>query len=88
MIVAIIAALFGGVTAYRAAHNELTGTAIYQTSAGFKSWMQEPVDRKSSPDKFRSATNSLWLTSGVSFAIAAIGITFFLKLDDCVDDYF
>ena len=88
LLVAVVAFLFSGITSYHAAHNEITGTAIYRRPTGAKGSTPEPVTRESSPTKFRSATNSLWMMGGFSLMVAIIGITFFRKLNDCADSSF
>ena len=87
LLVAIVGALVGGMVAYHAARNEITGKAIYHRPRS-KGSNPEPVTREDSPAKFRQATNSLWLISGFPLVVAAIGLIFFRKLDDCANSYF
>jgi hypothetical protein len=85
LVVAVVASIVAAINACRAVHNEFTGAAIYHRQTGYRHWTSEPVMRESSPDKFRSATNSIWAMTGAAAALAVIGVVYFRKLDDCVD---
>jgi hypothetical protein len=60
LLVAIGAFLLSGVLGYKAASNEVNGTATYHTSLGLRGDRTEHGTREVSPDKFREATNFLW----------------------------
>ena len=79
---ALVLTVAGGFAAYRATRNEITGQAIYHK--GGRHDPGEPVMRESAPEKFRSATNLIWGASGFCFVVAAVGVVFYRKLDDCV----
>jgi len=73
----------GGLLVYYAARNEINGTAIYHKYTGGRGATSEAVTRETSPAKFRHATNLLWVVALFSLGVAAIGFTFYRKLDDC-----
>src|SRR5437016_11288669 len=76
------AIILGGVFAYHAVSNELTGTAIYHEPKPFrKSWTSEPVTRKDSPGKFRTATNYLWAGTLICLTAGVVAFKFARKLD-------
>ncbi len=80
------AALLGGALAYKAANNEITGTATYHT--GWKRDKGEFVTKEGSREKFRHATNNIWAMSGFSFFAGTVALVFYRKLDDCLADPF
>jgi len=82
LFVSVGAIILGGVLAYDAVSNELTGTAIYHESKPFrKGWTSEPVTRKDWPGKFRTATNYLWAGTIICLTVGVVAFSFARKLD-------
>jgi len=72
---------------YHAASNEISGTAIWRKSSGWKGMGRTPaefVTREGSPAKFHQATNFMWGVSGLCLIVAATAFTLYRKLDDNV----
>ena len=86
LFTAIGALVLSGVFGYKAASNEVSGTAIYHHGVGRRS-RSEQVTREASPAKFREATNFLWAGSIVCVLGGAIAFHFSRKLDDCAADF-
>ena len=84
--VGIGAVVLSGVLGYRAASNEVSGTATYHHGLGRGSW-SEQVTRGASPAKFREATNFLWAGSIFCVLGGALAFGFSRKLDDCASDF-
>ena len=88
LLLAIVAGIFGGAVGYRAACNELSGTAVFQKDPSRPS--SEPitppelVTRRSSPEKFHHVTNWLWTVSGFSLVVAVLSFKGYRGLDDCL----
>jgi len=86
LFAAVGALILSGVLAYKAAYNEVSGTATYHRGFG-RQGRSEQVTREAAPDKFREATNFLWAGSILSVLGAVIGFRFSRKLDDCSTDF-
>ena len=84
LLLAVAATFGGGVTAYQAATNEITGEAIYHKPTGAKSSVAVHITRESDPSNFRRVTNFRWGMSVICLSVAVVGFTFYRKLDDCV----
>ncbi len=81
---AVGALLCGGVFAYLAASNEVTGTATYQPGIRGR---RVTVTRQASPAKFREVTNLRWGISGFCLLGSVAGFILCRKLGDYSDDY-
>jgi hypothetical protein len=82
LLVSIAFAIFSGLFAWKAATNEIAGTAFYldpknKYNSGYI------VTCDSSPEKFRSANNLLWGTCLVGGLFSGLFFTLYRKLDDC-----
>src|SRR5205809_5843383 len=92
IVVAIGGLIIGGILAYHAASNEVTGTATYRTySRGVyrgSGGRSEKVTREDSPSKFREATNLLWGLRGFCLIVSVASLWFYRKLDEDSDNYF
>ncbi len=88
LLLMIVAAVFGGIAGYRAASNEVSGTAIYQKDPSRPSSAPiappELVTRRSSPARFHQVTNLLWFESGFALVVAVISFKCYRSLDDCL----
>ena len=80
LFLSVGALILSGVLGYRAASNEITGTATCYPS-GWKP--AERVIRENSPAKFREATNFLWAGSIVCAVAGIVIFRLSRKLDDC-----
>jgi hypothetical protein len=78
---AIGALLCSGAFAYRAASNEISGTAKYLPGIRGKSIT---ITRADSPAKFRELTNQNWAIGGCCLIVGGLGLIYGRKLDDCV----
>ncbi len=76
-----------GLNAYRAASNEVTGKAVYSIGTR-RTGRSEHVTRESSPDKFRQATNFIWVSSVFWLMVSIGAFLFYRKIDDDVSDPF
>jgi hypothetical protein len=83
LLLAVAAIIVGGIVAYQAISNEITGEAIYYKRTGLKSSVAVHITRESDPSKFRSVTNFRWGVSLICLSVAVVGFTFYRKLDDC-----
>ena len=78
---AIGALVCSGVFAYRAASNEISGTAKYLPGIRGKSIT---VTRADAPAKFRELTNQNWAIGGCCLIVGGVGLMYCRKLDDCI----
>lgn len=90
IFVAIGALIIGGILAYNAASNEVTGEATYGYGFGRGgAWRRnEKVTREDSPAKFREATNLWWGLSGFCLIVSVASFWFYRKIDEDLDDSF
>ena len=91
ILVAIGALIFGGILAYHALSNEVTGMATYRTYGGRigrGTVRSEKVTREDSPLKFREATNFIWGLSGFCLVVSVASFWFYRKIDEDLDEYF
>jgi hypothetical protein len=85
LLLAIGASIICGIVGCHAARNEISGTAIYQKSAGWRGMGKtspEFVTRAASSDEFRRATNLQWGVSAFCLIVAVVGFKFYRKLED------
>ena len=81
LVIAIGAIMCGGILAYHAASNEWTGQAVYHEGWG-RGATSEPVSKKTSPVKFRQATNLLWGVGGLFLGVSIISFLIYQKADE------
>ena len=72
------ATIFGGVFAYKAVSNELSGTAVFRERS--RNATEERVTRELSGVKFREATNLLWGWSAAGLAVGVASFALYWKL--------
>ena len=77
---AIGALVCSGVFVYRAASNEISGTAQYSPGIRGRSIT---ITRADAPAKFRELTNQNWAIGGCCLMVGGIGLMYCRKLDDC-----
>jgi len=78
---ALGALVCSAIFAYRAASNEISGTAKYLPGIRGRSIT---VTRADSPAKFREVTNQDWAVGGCCLIVGSIGLMYCRKLDDCI----
>jgi|SRR6516164_1713100 hypothetical protein len=81
---AVGALICGGVFAYVAASNEITGTTTYQPGIRGRS---VTVTRQEAPEKFREVTNFRWGMTGFFLLASVAGFVLCRKLGDYSGDY-
>ena len=77
---ALGALVCGGVFAYRAASNEISGTVKYLPGIRGKSIT---VTRTDSPAKFRELASQNWAIGGGCLVVGGLGLVYCKRLDDC-----
>lgn len=80
-LLAIGALVCGGAFAYRAASNEISGTARYLPGIRGKSIT---ISRADSPSKFRELTNQNWAIGGCCLIVGGLGLVYYRRLGDCI----
>jgi hypothetical protein len=86
LVVAIGALICCAVLVSQAASNEITGRANYHQRPFSRGDTTEAVTRKTSPAKFRAATNLLW-GLGLTGALVSVGGFVYCRKADAADHF-